>query len=593
MARAPSAAKVAAAAGRRTAGALERRRYGPWRLLRANLYDLGLLLRESRVALGGFVVVVLAGTLYLRQHFGLRFLQALYEALQLLIFQNSRPLPTDWPGEVVFFLLPLLGLALIVQSVLSFGRRLLDKGSRGESWQVALASTYRDHLILCGLGRVGLRVLTRLLEAGYEVVVIERDWKTRFVARALALRVPVIAGDAREATVLRQAGLKHARALVAGINGDLLNIEIALAARTARPEVRVILRAFNEELDRNLERIFGPESTYSSSALAAPTFAAAAVSRNVAYALPVGNDLLGVSAVASDTLGALAATMAQMEERFHVRVLDAPAGGMLTLIGTLEALEAVRLRAAGEGVALPPQHPTVELDRVIVCGLGKVGYRVAQRLHALDPRPQIVVVHREDDSESLAHHLTPLEGIETVVGDARDVEVLRRAGLDRAYAVAAVTSDDLVNLQVALAARRAQPGVHVVVRVFSDALAEELNSVFEIHTTYSTSNLASGTLAAAAVLGGVRHAFAVRGQLFAADDLAVRHGDGLSGLRLGDLRATHGAIGLWLRRAGEAAVLLPPAEVTLAPGDTLTIVAPLAALGRLRERAAASMSAGR
>ena len=54
----------------------------------------------------------------------------------------------DLLGELIFFLTPLLGLALIFQSVLNFGRLLLDKGSRREAWQVALASTYRNHVHL-------------------------------------------------------------------------------------------------------------------------------------------------------------------------------------------------------------------------------------------------------------------------------------------------------------------------------------------------------------------------------------------------------------------------------------------------------------
>jgi hypothetical protein len=118
------------------------------------------------------------GTLYLHylSAFRLAFVAALYETLKLLTFQSGLSLPDDWLGAALFFLLPLLGLALIVQSVLNFGRLLLDKGGRREAWQVALASTYRNHIIICGLGRVGLRVLTQLLEAGYEVVVVEREW---------------------------------------------------------------------------------------------------------------------------------------------------------------------------------------------------------------------------------------------------------------------------------------------------------------------------------------------------------------------------------------------------------------------------------
>jgi hypothetical protein len=100
--------------------------------------------------------------------------EALYETLTLMTLQSDLAYPRgDLLGELIFFLTPLLGLALIFQSVLNFGRLLLDKGSRREAWQVALASTYRDHVIVCGLGRVGLRIVTQLHAAGYEAVVIE------------------------------------------------------------------------------------------------------------------------------------------------------------------------------------------------------------------------------------------------------------------------------------------------------------------------------------------------------------------------------------------------------------------------------------
>src|SRR5215212_4319934 len=72
-------------------------RYPLWRLIRANFYDFGLLLRESWVALSGFALLTLIGTLYL--HYGspyqIGFAPALYETLKLLTLQSSLGLPTD------------------------------------------------------------------------------------------------------------------------------------------------------------------------------------------------------------------------------------------------------------------------------------------------------------------------------------------------------------------------------------------------------------------------------------------------------------------------------------------------------------------
>ena len=71
-----------------------------------------------------------------------------------------------------------------------------------------------------------------------------------------------------------------------------------------------------------------------------------------------------------------------------------------------------------------------------------------------------------------------LPRIEFIHADARKASVLRQAGVDRALAVTAVTSDDLVNLQIGLEARRLRSDVHVVLRVFNDTLGTEASVPF-------------------------------------------------------------------------------------------------------------------
>src|SRR5690242_9472062 len=86
-----------------------RRRYPFSRLVRANVYDLGLLIRDARLTLVAFGLVMLAGTLY--EHSGINhpgqsftWPQAVYNTLQLLIFQTTEPFPHDVLGQVLFFL---------------------------------------------------------------------------------------------------------------------------------------------------------------------------------------------------------------------------------------------------------------------------------------------------------------------------------------------------------------------------------------------------------------------------------------------------------------------------------------------------------
>jgi Trk K+ transport system NAD-binding subunit len=228
------------------------------------------------------------------------------------------------------------------------------------------------------------------------------------------------------------------------------------------------------------------------------------------------------------------------------------------------------------------QHPTPEFDTVLVCGLGKVGYRVVQWLCQLEPQPRIVVVQLGAANDAFVRQISHYDCVTIIEGDARDEDVLKRAGLDRAYAIAAITSDDLTNLQTGLAARRLRPEVHVVLRVFSDALAERLADLFGFHTAYSTSDLASPTLAAAAILNGVSAAFFVGETLFSVDNVTARHGDRLSGRSVEAMRKQYDVQVIGLGSGGRTTAIPAPDRI-IAADDEVTLLARPDALAALRE----------
>jgi Trk K+ transport system NAD-binding subunit len=475
-----------------------------------------------------------------------------------------------------------------------FSTRQPDLRERGR------AAVLHDHVIVCGVGRMGVRLITRLVESDICAVVVDRDWNSELVPRALAMRVPVITGDARDIETLRHAGLMHARAIVACIDGDLVDVEIALAARSANPRIRAILRAFSEDFDRGLERRFGPDTAFSASALAAPTFAAAAAVRNIEHVLPLDSQLLAITTLRMPRLASPGPTVRQFEEQFRVRMLRVPGAthvsgtrtlatnDHVTVLGTLQAIQA--LYAAGFASTLvpglvPTTLPGGQRERIIICGLGKVGYRVVQWLTAMPAPPPITAVYLDDDEHrSFARRISASADISTVLGDARDEATLLAAGLLEASVVAAITSDDLTNLQIALEARRLRPDVHVVLRVFSDSLAEQLVDLFGIHTAYSTSELASPTLAAAAILGGVSHGFVSGGTLYAMGDVAIADRGALAQRSIEELVDRYDVLVTGIRRNGVLSVL-PPHSLRVEPGDELIVAAPLKALAKIRREA--------
>jgi Trk K+ transport system NAD-binding subunit len=131
------------------------------------------------------------------------------------------------------------------------------------------------HLIVCGLGNVGFRVVEELVGYGERVVVLELNRDGRFVSTARRLGAAVIHGDATVREVLRQAHASTARAVIAATENDLANLEIALLVRDLSPAQRVVVRLSDPALAQTLRAAADIRLALSVPALAAPAFVAA------------------------------------------------------------------------------------------------------------------------------------------------------------------------------------------------------------------------------------------------------------------------------------------------------------------------------
>ena len=100
-------------------------------------------------------------------------------------------------------------------------------------------------VLLCGLGRVGWRVLDCLRTAGVPVVVVDT---VADPADPRLAGVRVIRADCRDGAVLTDAGVREARGVIVVTSDDLVNISCALLVRRLAPDVRIVLRMFNQNL---------------------------------------------------------------------------------------------------------------------------------------------------------------------------------------------------------------------------------------------------------------------------------------------------------------------------------------------------------
>ena len=130
--------------------------------------------------------------------------------------------------------------------------RLQQRGITGDVEPVdgAAPDGPRDHVVVCGYGRVGQVVTEGLLESGIDVLVVEQD--PILVRRLQANEIPTIVGYAELPAVLEQAHIAHARALVVATPDTIVTRRIVDFALDAQPKIPIVVRTHSETERRRL-----------------------------------------------------------------------------------------------------------------------------------------------------------------------------------------------------------------------------------------------------------------------------------------------------------------------------------------------------
>jgi Trk K+ transport system NAD-binding subunit len=506
-------------------------------------------------------------------------------------------------------------------------------------------------IILCGLGRVGGKVLEFLQNAGLRVVVIDTQCQEKD-PRVEGARL--IRGDCRRPEVLAQAGLEQARGVIILTSDDLINVSTALAIRHLHPEIRIVMRMFNQDLISRLGKVVHNVYALSTSTLTAPLFVltaltgqalgtfridgltdgrrqvgqasvapgsllvgcpvrevAASVQAQAVAHFPAGRWLNDVDPEARLATGdrlvlcgeprglapllaeeveyaaphvrwagwlrrqgrLLRRTVSEMDTRvkigggillvvvaistivfeltvrkfgfsdaffravsilatgsdMHEEHLDQPwqkvFAGVLRILGQclMAGLTAIitnyllrmRLGGALEIRRIP------DSGHVVVCGLGSVGFRVVEELLANGEK--VVAIERANDGRfvTTARRL----GVPVIIGDAKVGEVLRQAHAGTARAVIAATSEDLINLEIALLVREMNAQQRVVLRLADSDLAKTLREAANVRLALSIATLAAPAFVAAVFGDRILSIFPIEGRVLAVIDLLIGEKD--------------------------------------------------------------------
>jgi Trk K+ transport system NAD-binding subunit len=255
-----------------------------------------LFSRRLRWSLAGLVGCVVALAVALWAVTGIHPLRAFYLTLLDMFAIDDPAIGASLGRQILQLLSGLMGLLLLPVLLAAVLEAL---------GTFRTASTLRKpprglggHVVLLGLGKIGTRVLTRLRELHIPVVCVESDPEARGLATARRLRVPVVFGDVTQEGVLEAAKIHRAHALLAVTSADTTNLEAVLYARTVRPDLRVVLRLYDDDFATAVYRTLRaahPQATTRSrsvSHMAAPAFAGAMLGRRVLGAVPVERGVL-------------------------------------------------------------------------------------------------------------------------------------------------------------------------------------------------------------------------------------------------------------------------------------------------------------
>ena len=297
------------------------------RKLKAGWRDTWLLLGEFGIPLLIFTLAMLGGGVgyyllssYAGEPLG-NLLESIYQVLTMTFLQPGGNFPHTWYLGIFYFIMPVIGLIILAQGVTEFTVMLFNRRARGKEWEIAVASTYNNHIILVGLGHLGFRVAQELTNVDQDVVLIEANPKADLIASVKAMGIPVIQDDASHGTTLESAGIQRARAIILCTQNDSLNLKIALKAKRHKPDIHVVLRIFDDDFAHALQEQFG-YTAFSATGMAAPAFAAAASGVDMTRPITVEGQSMSLAHLKIQPASLLVSqTVSEVEQKYNLSVV--------------------------------------------------------------------------------------------------------------------------------------------------------------------------------------------------------------------------------------------------------------------------------
>lgn len=177
-------------------------------------------------------------------------------ALDTVATVGSIPDPESTAGQIVKVALIVFGVGTLFYALVTVTEFFVSGHLAGlleERRTLRKIDSLKDHILICGFGRVGRQAAKDLRAAGRAFVVLDNNpEETR--EHAEAVDAPFVEGSPSDDEVLRSAGIMRAAGVIACVDSDAENIFITLTARELRSDITIVARASVEDSESKLRR---------------------------------------------------------------------------------------------------------------------------------------------------------------------------------------------------------------------------------------------------------------------------------------------------------------------------------------------------
>jgi voltage-gated potassium channel len=211
-------------------------------------------IRHLRIAIILVLSVLVLGTAGYMLIERLSFTDALYTTIGMMATVGNVVHPLTETGRLFTIAVIVLGVGSLLYTF-GAGMEFVIEGQFSQAvrrrFMENKIAARRDHYIICGFGRVGLRIVEEFAAARIPFVVI--DEREENVRNCIERGYLALQGDATSDDILREAGIEHAKCVLVATNDDAHNISITLSARYLNRKLYIVARSNHNETEAKLK----------------------------------------------------------------------------------------------------------------------------------------------------------------------------------------------------------------------------------------------------------------------------------------------------------------------------------------------------